>query len=179
MTEAELQAVYDCLLDSLSDEAAEAAFEEAMIMQASWTQADRDEGRAFAGWQNFASVPYISFTHGERFAANHANDIAAEAYGRYEDVGEVPAGGIIAKPTFSISQGGEAMLETLFLMEKGAAGSLPDSNDWIYTSILADGTVQGRTGGMNGAAMQSCADCHMAMGDGQDDLAFMPEEYRR
>ncbi len=148
-------------------------------MQAAWTDADLPAARAFVDWKNFATAPYASFTHGERFAANHANPIAAEAYGRYEEVGEIPVGGIIAKPTFSIAADGEARFQTLFLMEKAEAGRFPDSNDWIYTSILADGTLQGRTGGVNGASMRSCADCHMGMGQGQDDLAFMPEEYRR
>ncbi len=148
------------------------------MMQASWTQSERDEARDFASWTNFATSPYISFTHSERFAANHANAIAAEHYGRYEDIGEMPAGGIIAKPTFSVNAHGEAVWETLFLMEKAEAGASPDTNDWIYTAILPDGSLMGRTMGENSDGMFFCAACHMGMGADSDDLTFLPEEYR-
>lgn len=178
LSEEELAALYQCLTDSLRDTRAAAPSDGSMIVMASWTQSDRAEARDYLDWKNFARVPYVSFTHGERFATNYANAIAAEAYGRYEDVDAVPAGGIIAKPTFSVSAGGEAMLATLFLMEKAAPGTSPDTNDWIYTSVMADGAVAHRTGGVNSDDAMFCAVCHMAMGEGQDDLIFLPEEYR-
>jgi hypothetical protein len=148
------------------------------VVLASWTESDRSEGSDFAGWINFATTPYISSTHGERFATNHANAVAAEAYGRYEEIGEMPAGGVIAKPTFSINASGEALWETLFLMEKAEAGASPDTNDWIYTAIMPDGALMGRTLGANSDGMYFCAACHMGMGAESDDLIFLPEEYR-
>jgi hypothetical protein len=148
------------------------------VVPAFWTQSDRSEGREFAGWTNFANTPYISFTHGERFATNHANAIAAPQYGLYEEIDEVPAGGIIAKPTFSIDASGEAFWETLFLMERAAPGTSPDTNDWIYTAILPDGSLMGRTLGANSDGMYFCAACHMGMGAETNDLTFLPEEYR-
>jgi hypothetical protein len=90
----------------------------------------------------------------------------------------MPEGGIVAKPTFSIGADGQAYWETLFLMEKAAEGTSPDTNDWIYTAIMADGALMGRTLGANSDAMQFCADCHIGMSDGTDDLLFMDEEYR-
>ncbi len=123
-------------------------------------------------------MPYISETHAGRFTTNHANDIAAEVYGQYEDLDEMPAGGIVAKPSFTVSYDGEVDLGPLFIMEKAEAGSFPDSNDWIYSTILPDGTLQGRTGGMNADAMQMCVACHVAMGSDSDDLVFIPEEFR-
>lgn len=148
------------------------------IVQAAWSVSDRSEGRDFAGWVNFAATPYISFTHGERFAANHANAIAAEQYGKFEAVDAIPAGGIIAKPTFSINHAGEARWETLFLMEKAGAGMSPDTNDWIYTAIMPDGSLMGRTLGANSDGMYFCAACHMGASDNTDDLLFMEPEYR-
>ena len=145
---------------------------------ASWAESDRSEGADFTGWTNFAATPYISFTHGERFATNHANLIAAEVYGLYEDIGEMPAGGIVAKPTFSIGPDGQAYWETLFLMEKAESGASPDTNDWIYTAILPDGSLMGRTLGENSDGMFFCAACHMGMSDNTDDLLFMEEQYR-
>ena len=151
---------------------------EAQPILASWSQSDRPEGAAFAGWTNFAAMPYISFTHGERFATNHANPIAAEVYSQYEDIEEMPVGGIVAKPTFSIGDDGQAFWETLFLMEKTEAGTSPDTNDWIYTAVMPDGGLMGRTLGENSDGMYFCAACHMGASDNTDDLLFMEEQYR-
>ncbi len=148
------------------------------VMLASWMQSDLSESRDFAGWKNFATAPYISFTHGERFATNHANDIAAERYGQYENGQPMPAGGIVAKPTFSINAAGEALWETLFLMEKAESGTSPDTNDWIYSAVMPDGALMGRTLGQNSEGMAFCAACHMSMGADNDDMIFLPEDYR-
>jgi len=177
VSDEELQALYACLMEAMDRQAA-ASGGDSNLMLASWSLSERTEGSDFGNWTNFATTPYISFTHGERFATNHANAIAAEAYGRYEAIGEMPAGGIVAKPTFSIGASGEAFWETLFLMEKAEAGTSPDTNDWIYTAIMPDGSLMGRTLGANSDGMYFCAACHMAMGAESDDLIFLPEEYR-
>jgi len=151
---------------------------ESQPILASWSESEREEGAAFRGWTNFAATPYISFTHGERFATNHANPIAAEVYGLYEEIEEMPVGGIVAKPTFSIGADGQAYWETLFLMEKAEAGASPETNDWIYTAVMPDGSLMGRTLGENSENMQFCAACHMGAGAETDDLLFMEEQYR-
>ncbi|WP_114966971.1 hypothetical protein [Alkalilacustris brevis] len=176
MTDEELQALYNCLLETFDEQAAATA--DSGVMLASWSQSEREEGRDFAAWANFAARPYISSTHGERFATNHANPIAAEHYGRYEEIGEMPAGGIIAKPTFSIGADGEAFWETLFLMEKAEPGTSPDTEDWIYTAIMPDGSLMGRTLEQNSDGMYFCAACHMGAPDSSDNLLFMDEQYR-
>jgi hypothetical protein len=38
------------------------------------------EAEAFVDWQNFATAPYVSSTHGDRFVTNHVNEAGAEAY---------------------------------------------------------------------------------------------------
>ncbi len=179
LTDAEAVALYECVLKAISEKSA--YFEdagEAKIIKASWSDSGMAEAADFVTWKNFAKRPYVSATHGGRFVTNHANAIGAEAYGRYEKVGAMPAGGIAAKPSFTISAQGEAMLDTLFLMEKASAGSFPDSNDWIYTAIMPDGSLMGRTGGQNSDMMEFCVACHAALGEGQDDLTFLPEELR-
>jgi len=176
VSEEELQALYAYLMEAMDQQAAMEG--DATIVQASWAQSDHSEGRDFAGWTNVASTSYISFMHGERFAANHANDIAAEQYGMFEDVKAIPAGGIIAKPTFSISAAGEALWETLFLIEKAEAGMSPDTNDWIYTAIMPDGALMGLTLGQNSDGMNFCTACYMGGGADTDDLLFMAKEYR-
>ena len=179
LTDAEAVALYECVLKAISEKSAylEDAGE-AKIIKASWSDSGMSEASDFVTWKNFATRPYVSATHGGRFVTNHANDIGAEAYGRYENVGEMPVGGIAAKPSFTISAQGEAMLDTLFLMEKASAGSFPDSNDWIYTAIMPDGSLMGRTGGHNSDMMEFCVTCHAALGGESDDLTFLPEELR-
>ncbi|NBB96606.1 MAG: hypothetical protein GVY34_00285 [Alphaproteobacteria bacterium] len=175
MAEDELQALYACLIDTLSEASADMG---ADLHKASWLASDNPGAQDFAAWTNFARTPYISFTHGERFAFNHANDIAAEQYGKFEEIDAIPAGGIIAKPTFSVSTKGEALLETLFLMEKAPAGTMPDTNDWIYSAVMPDGSLMGRTNGQDAANVEFCVACHQGGGYGQDDLLFLEEEYR-
>ncbi len=167
--------LYDCLMESMGQQ--DAALESGPVM-ASWSASERPEGSACAGWTNFASTPYLSFTHGERFATNHANAIAAEVYGLSENIDTMPVGGVVAKPTFSIGDDGQAFWETLFLMEKAGDGASPETNDWIYTAIMPDGSLMGRTLGENSDGMAFCAACHMGGGMDTDDLLFMAPEYR-
>jgi hypothetical protein len=177
VSDEELQALYACLIDHMEQQDATLDSGTA-VHAASWSLSDRPEGRDFAGWTNFALTPYISFTHGERFATNHANAIAAPHYGRFEEIEDMPAGGIIAKPTFGIGSDGQAFWDTLFLMERAAPGTSPDTNDWIYTAVLADGSLMGRTLGQNSDRMYFCAACHMGGGADTLDLLFLDPEYR-
>src|SRR3546814_10471426 len=105
-------------------------------------------------WKNFASAPYTSQTHGDRFVVNHANDIAEEPYGRYENIGTMPPGGIIAKPSFTISPNGNVQLGPLFLVAKMEAGWHPEGKNWRYTMVMPDGPVAGRTHGQNAEAVE-------------------------
>ncbi len=175
LTEAELQTLYTCLIEKLT-EAADTP--ESKLAQTSWLASDNRGAQDFAAWENFARVPYISFTHGERYAFNHANAIAAEEYGKFEEIDAIPAGGIIAKPTFTVSGKGEAVLETLFFMEKAPAGTMPDTNDWIYSAVMPDGSLMGRTNGRNAGNVEFCVACHQAGGAQTDDLLFLDPEYR-
>lgn len=136
------------------------------------------EAKSFLDWKNFATAPYVSATHGGRFVVNYANETGEEAYGRYENIGTMPVGGITAKPSFTVAPDGAAALGPLFLMEKMEAGWYPESGDWRYTMVMPDGTVAGRTLGENSDAMASCIACHAVVGDTQDHLYLLPEEVR-
>jgi hypothetical protein len=63
-------------------------------------------------------------------------------------------------------------------MEKMKAGFSPEGGDWRYTMIMPNGAVFGTTKGENADKVQFCADCHGAVGDTQDYLFFIPDEYR-
>ena len=67
---------------------------------------------------------------------------------------------------------------SLALMEKMAPGFNPEGRDWRYTMILPDGTLFGTTKGENAERVEFCMDCHIAAGEDQDHLFFVPEAYR-
>src|SRR3546814_1802858 len=83
------------------------------------------EAKSFLDWKNFASAPYTSQPHGNRFVVNHANDIAEEPYGRYENIGKQPPGGINAKLSFTTSTNGHVQLGRPFQLEQMDEGLNP------------------------------------------------------
>jgi hypothetical protein len=160
---AEAIAAYDCLLDE---------------MIAAYAASGLPEASAYPAWQRVSTQPYESGTHGGRLVHNYVNPAGAAAYNRYEDIVRMPVGGLVSKPSLVVTQQGKVGVGPLFLMEKMSAGFMPANGDWRYTMINPDGSVFGRTGGVNSAGMQFCADCHNAVADDQDHLLFLPEEYR-
>lgn len=185
VTPDELRAVYDCLQDYMhsaygGQEDGKSFASGAMPRPrlVAYSDSDLDEAGTFLDWKNFATAPYTSQTHGNRFVVNHANPAAEEAYGKYEEIGTMPEGGIVAKPSFTVSAEGEAALGPLFLMEKMGQGWNAESRDWRYTMVMPDGAIAGRTGGPNAQAVEFCVGCHAAVADGQDSLFFIPEEFR-
>jgi hypothetical protein len=60
--------------------------------------------------EQFSTRGYVSDTHGGRFVHNAANDLAAEEYGKYEEVRRMPVGSILAKPSFTVAPDGRASL---------------------------------------------------------------------
>lgn len=134
--------------------------------------------QAYQGWSRFSSQPYVSATHGSRYVMNYADGKAAEAYGRFEDIGTMPVGGRLAKDSFLVAPDGTLSVGPLFIMEKMPEGFNADTYDWRYAMIMPDGSLAGITDGPGSANMQFCADCHIAVADGQDNLFFLPEEYR-
>lgn len=147
-------------------------------LRVAYSDSELPEAKSFLDWKNFATAPYPSATHGNRFVVNYGNDVAEGPYGRYEEIGTMPQGGIVAKPSFTVAANGGAALGPLFLMEKMEAGWHPESSDWRYTMVMPDGAVSGRTRGENAQAVEFCVGCHAAVADGQDNLFFIPEEWR-
>ncbi|MEM9684879.1 MAG: hypothetical protein AAF942_16530, partial [Pseudomonadota bacterium] len=129
----------------------------------------------FINWPNYASMPYLSALHGSRYVNNYANEAAA-SYGEWEDGDEMVEGGILAKDSMTISTTGRIGVGPLFLMEKMADGWNPDSDDWKYSMITANGAVFGETKGTNAGAVTFCVDCHL--GAFRDHMFFLPEELR-
>jgi len=127
-------------------------------------------------WKNFVRTPYIAETHGERYAVNLANEVAAKVYGRYHDLKKMPAGGVIVKPSFMVDASGKAVPAPLYIMEKMPRGWNPETADWRYAMIMPGGRTFGVTKGANSAGMKFCHECHAGAKD-NDYLFFSEEEY--
>ncbi|PIV73087.1 MAG: hypothetical protein COW55_14295 [Rhodobacteraceae bacterium CG17_big_fil_post_rev_8_21_14_2_50_65_11] len=171
------QALYDCIIAVMQEHRTtlEAGGE---IEGPSWLLSDAPEAQAFLDYESVARVPYESGTHGGRYVYNLADPVAMPSYSQYEAGSPMPVGGILAKPSFVVSDTGEARLGPLFLMERAEDGAYPEMGDWIYSAIMPNGSVLGPTGGPNHGRVQFCADCHLGMGAETDSMTYVPEEYR-
>jgi LysM repeat protein len=148
------------------------------IIQAALTGDAGTIAQEYQGWERLNTVPYISATHGSRYVNNYPGPEAAQAYGRFEEIGTMPAGGRIAKDSFTVSPDGRVGVGPLFLMEKMADGFNAATHDWRYAMIMPDGSLFGVTNGQSSQNVQFCAECHAIVADDQDSLYFIPEEYR-
>ena len=130
----------------------------------------------YRGWRKYNRVPYRSATHGERYVNNYAN-MAARAYGKFEESGRLPQGALLAKDSFAVTARGDVFSGPLFLMERMEAGFSPETNDWRYSMIMPDGSIFGITKGSGSERVEFCHTCHEAVGD-TDNLFFVPEDNR-
>ena len=148
-------------------------------MAANYRKADVAAVAGYQVWTNYATTPYVSATHAQRYVNNYVNEVAS-AYGKYESLGALPVGAVVVKDSFSVNPDGVVTIGPLFIMEKVAhvAGTGYPS-PWRFTMIMPDGWVFGTTGGPGDANVAFCADCHGAVADTHDSLYFLPPQYRR
>ena len=145
-------------------------------LRAGYAKSGHPVSTEYFNWDRYTVGPHKSSTHGGRLVHNYANDLA-KAYGKYEDVGTLPVGAIVAKDSFKVTKKG-VKPGPLFLMEKMEAGFSPEDGDWKYTLITPNGKIFGETNGVNSKKVKFCADCHNAVGEDQDYLFFPEEDYR-
>lgn len=165
LTDAQAAELYACIEASLLE---------------GYKKSGRAEAEAFRSWPIASTTPFISATHGNRFVNHYVNDIGAEEYLKYAEEGVVmPVGSITAKESYTISKkNGKVRRGPLFLMEKMAAGTFPETADWKYAVILPNGKIMAETGGEKGKKVKFCHDCHEAVVEGQDAMFYPGEEYR-
>ena len=164
ITPAESTAVYKCLIGE---------------MTAGYAKAGLKTVSGYTGWTRVNTSPYQSATHGSRYVNNYADKHAARRYIKFEKAGLMPAGSVIAKDSFAVRPDGSTAAGPLFVMEKMTAGFSPKTGNWRYTMIMPNGAVFGTTKGKGAASVKFCAECHMSMGEGQDSMTFLPEEFRK
>lgn len=147
-------------------------------MEAAFSQSPLPIAQAYRSWDRFNTAPYRSATHGQRFVNNYANDIAV-AYGLYEEAGVMPAGTVLVKDSFTVTEDGMVEAGPLFVMEKMEDGFNYVTGNWRYTLVLADGTVYGQTLGDGAQRVEYCISCHLAAHvQGADHIFFVPEAFR-
>ena len=126
----------------------------------------------YRGWTRYSTAPYLSDAHGLRYVNNYTNETGRD-YGNYEEACDMAPGTIAVKESFVLSQDGRVGVGPLFIMEKHAPGSFPERRDWSYAMILPNGALQDQA-----AIQQFCNDCHIIAGDEDDNMMFLPDEYR-
>ena len=132
----------------------------------------------FLHWKNFSKQPYVSGTHGGRFVNNYASSKAADSYGKFENVGKMTMGGILAKDSFTVTPQGRVSVGPLFLMEKMGGNFNKASSNWRYTLIMPNGQTVGTTNGKGSNNVKFCVECHAAVAQEQDAMFFLPAEFR-
>lgn len=150
-------ALYDCLNEK---------------MATGYAKEGNEIGSNFRSWAATSTRPAVQGAHGNRILNTFANDIAAEQYLKYQEEGfTMPVGSILAKESITVSiKKKKARPGPLLMMTKMEAGSIPETNDWLYTGIQPNGKTM--------KVKQSfCHDCHEPYED-SDFLAYPIEEVR-
>jgi len=148
-------------------------------MAAGYAKSGVSEMADYTSWVNVATSPYQAGTHGDRYVNNWVNEIGLARYQKYEELGTMPVGSVVAKDSFSVNSKGQTSAGPMFLMEKMQDGFAPATGNWRYTMVMPNGSVFGRTNGKNSAAMVFCSDCHQAVAEDQDHLMLLPDENRK
>ena len=152
----EVQAIYDCIRDSMIKGYQKGGDEVAM---------------AYTGWKAASKLPAAPGWHGERFLMTFVNDIGYATYTEFNDEdAKMPVGTVVAKESFKINKKLQVKRGPLFIMTKVGDAEAPDTGGWIYGGILPNGKKM--------KFKQSfCHDCH-GNWDTQDSLGYPLEEVR-
>lgn len=126
----------------------------------------------YRSWVRASSFPAAPGFHSGRFLNTWVNDVGAEAYMKYEEDPEIPAGTLIAKESFSVDDNGKVTRGPLFFMEKTETGVSPETDDWYYMMVSAGGAPQGID------VVTACSECHQGNFAHQGGLGYPVEDAR-
>ena len=127
----------------------------------------------YRNWTSANTLPANPGFHGGRFLLTWVNEVGAEEYLKYKDEDvNIPAGTIIAKESFAVSEAGKVQPGPLFIMEKVAAGVSPETDDWYYMMVAASGVPQAVP------VITACSECHQGNFGFRGGLGYPDEEVR-
>jgi hypothetical protein len=163
LTFKEAQKVYDCI---------------AADLQAGYMEGDKKWIPAefvadYRNWTLANTLPANPGFHGGRFLMTRVNKIGAEEYLKFkeEDV-HIPAGTVIAKESFAVTEAGKVEKGPLFIMQKVDAGVSPETDDWYYMMVAPNGAP------MAVPVMPACSECHQDNYGQQGGLGYPDPEVR-
>lgn len=163
LTADEAQAVYDCIKDDLL---------------AGYSTGDKKWIPAefvadYRGWTRVSTFPASPGFHGGRFLLTWVNDAGAEEYLKFKEADvSIPAGTVIAKESFAVNDAGKVKKGPLFLMQKVAQGTSPETMDWYYMAVAPNGAP------MAVPVMTACNECHVGLYGRQGGLGYPVPEAR-
>lgn len=159
----EAQKVYDCLKADLY-----AGYQKG---KKHWIPVDRVKD--YRDWTPVSKLPAAPGFHGGRFLFTYVNEVGAAEYLKYAEEGvKMPAGTLIAKESFAVTDKGKVRRGPLFFMEKTAAGKSPQTNDWFYYAVAPNGAPMGVP------VVKACHQCHNDNFGDRDGLGYPVEEAR-
>lgn len=144
-------------------------------MERGYAAAQLDLLMNYQAWPLFNDAPYVSATHGQRYVNSYANRMAHN-YGTLAEGEKLPMGSVLAKDSVTVTDEGNVHPGALFVMEKLAEGTSPETADWRYIMVMPDGSLFGDTMGARSDAVGYCHECHEAVAD-RDYTFFVPDEY--
>lgn len=163
LTGEEALSIYDCLKDELQ--------EGYQTGDKRWIPSEFVND--YPSWTAASTIPAAPGFHGGRFLVTYVNETGADAYLKY-DSGEVniPAGTVIAKESFTVTDSGKVEKGPLFIMEKVAAGTSEKTMDWYYMAVAPNGSP------MAVNVFKACNECHVENFGHTGGLGFPAPEAR-
>lgn len=162
LTGGEAQAVYECLKAEL----------QAGYAKGNKRWIPKDFVTDYPTWNRASKFPAAPGFHGDRFLVTYVNDVGAAEYMRYAEDPNIPAGTVIAKESFTVTDKGKVKPGPLFLMRKVEAGMSPKTDDWHYMAVTAKGSP------MAVNVYSACSECHQGAYGHQGGLGYPVEEAR-
>ena len=130
LSPAEAQAVYDCLKADLH--------KGYMKGPKKWIPANYVKD--YRTWTVASKHPAAPGFHGSRFLMTWVNKVGAAEYLKYKDENvNIPAGTVIAKESFKVTNKGKVRKGPLFIMQKVKKGKSPKTMDWYYMAVAPNG----------------------------------------